>query len=112
MPRPERSRWIRLQRQNDAAINDRARFAYRLKTDLVVFGFEEHEMVILVEACRAEWTLEIDAAAPGLATRSGNEVLNPLLRFSAFIDVVMTGKDGVHSIAHKKRFQLPAKIEV
>src|SRR5215475_2631112 len=112
MPRPERSRWTRSQRQNDAAVNDRARFAYRLKTDLVVFSFEKHEMVILVEACRADRTLEIDASAPGLATCSGDEVLNPLLRFSAFIDVVMSGEDGVHSIAHKKRFQLPAKIEV
>src|SRR5215467_10474922 len=112
MPRPERSRWIRLQRQNDAAINDRARFAYRLKTDLVVFGFEEHEMVILVEACRAEWTLEIDAAAPCVATRSGDEVMNPLLRYSALIDMVVSREDGVHSIAHKERFQLPAQVEV
>src|SRR5262249_10409162 len=112
MPRRERSRWTRSQRQNDAAVNDRARFAYRLKTDLIVLSFEEHEMIILVEACRAKWTLEIDAAAPILATRSGDEVVNPLLRYSALIDVVMSGEDGVHSIAHKKRFQLPAQIEV
>src|SRR4029453_7921079 len=112
MPRPERSRWTRSQRQNDAAVNDRARFAYSLKTDLVVFGFEEHEMVILVEACRAKWTLEIDAAAPVLPTRSGDEVMNPLLRYSALIDVVVSGEDGVHSVAHKKGFQLPAQVEV
>jgi hypothetical protein len=58
-------------------------------------------MIVIIEAGSPEVAASIDVSAPHLAARSCNEILNALLRFGSFVDVIVTRQGYVYTVTSK-----------
>jgi hypothetical protein len=72
-----------------------------LEARLGALNFEHHKMIVVIEASSPEVAAAINVSAPHLASCSGNKILNALLRFGSFVDVIVTRQGYVYTVTSK-----------
>lgn len=77
--------------RNRATIDDTTRTADGAKLCLGVPDLEQHEMIIIIETRGPEAAAAVDVPFPHLAGSATDEVLNALLWFGSFVDVIVAG---------------------
>ena len=73
-----------------STINYAAGFTDCLKADLIVIHFDDHEVIVFIEARRPDRAVQFHSTTTRLATRPCDEVLDALLRFDPLVDVIMS----------------------
>src|SRR6266545_4024176 len=99
-------------RRDRPAINHRAASGDGLKVDLLIFDHHLQVVIVLVVAHGPERTSHVDVAVAHLPAGAGDEILDALLRFDAFVNVVVSGEDDVDSVAREEWFDPSSQAEV
>src|SRR6266511_3582926 len=99
-------------RRDRSAINHRAASGDGLKVDLLIFDHHLQVVIVLVVAHGPERTSHVDVAVAHLPAGAGDEILDALLRFDAFVNVVVSGEDDVDSVAREEWFDPSSQAEV
>src|SRR5215813_3704410 len=95
-----------------SSINHRAASGDGLKADLFIIDFHLHIVIVIVEAHVPERTSHIDVAFADFSAGSGDKILDALLRFNAFIGMVMSRENDVDSVASKEGFDYSPQTEI
>jgi hypothetical protein len=107
---PPGSFWIlRIGLSDQATINYDSSFADCLKAYLLIVNLDQHKMIVLIKARCPEAASLIDVSAATLPACAGNEILDSLLRFCAFVDMIVTGEGDLDTITIKQRLKTPSQ---
>lgn len=91
-------------------VHNRALSGYRLEVHFITRNFSDHKGIICVESFR-RYFAGSNATFAELRAVAENEVLNSILGFDAFVEMLMTGEYNVDAMLHQKRLENLAQFE-